>query len=25
VAPGHTSACWRWEDVREAGTFGEVA
>ena len=25
VAPNHTSACWRWEDVREIGHFGGVA
>ena len=25
VAPNHASACWRWEDVREIGHFGEVA
>jgi oligopeptide transport system ATP-binding protein len=25
VSPNHTSACWRWEDVREIGHFGGVA
>jgi oligopeptide transport system ATP-binding protein len=25
TAPNHTAACWRWEDVREIGHFGEVA
>ena len=24
-APDHFTACWRWEDVREAGHFGEIA
>jgi oligopeptide transport system ATP-binding protein len=25
IEPSHSSACWRWEDVREIGHFGEIA